>query len=161
LCQPGAESAARLFCARSGNPLSPGWRNEFHAGLQQAFSRYLVVSGEYIWKYTHNGHDFSVLDNTPITFPIEWDRSKIPGFAGRVSLPSIHGFTALMVFSSVAARFFTPQNGGAGAVPSVTAVDGGSAAFRDRPRPEVQSNHAPALSTLSAWSMVCFQLALR
>jgi TonB-dependent receptor-like protein len=48
-------------------PLSPGWRNEFHAGLQQAFGKYLVFSGEYIWKYTHNGYDFSILGNTPIT----------------------------------------------------------------------------------------------
>ncbi len=74
--------------------------------------------GEYIWKYTHNAYDFSVLGATPITFPIEWDRSKIPGYAGRVSVPNFHGLSALMVFSSVAARFFTPQIGGAGAVPS-------------------------------------------
>ena len=102
------------------NPLSPGWRNEFHAGLQQAFGKYLVFSGEYIWKYTHNGYDFSVLGATPITFPVEWERSKIPGYAGRVSVPNLHGFSALMVFSSVAARFFTPQGGGAGAVPSAS-----------------------------------------
>ena len=74
--------------------------------------------GEYIWKYTHNAYDFSVLGSTPITFPIEWHNSKIPGFAGRVSVPNFHGFSALLVFSSVAARFFTPQIGGAGAVPS-------------------------------------------
>jgi len=102
-------------------PLSPGWRNEFHAGIQQALGKYVVVSGEYIWKYTHNGFDFSVLGNTPITFPVEWDRSKIPGFAGRVSVPNYHGFSALVVFSSVAARFFTPQIGGAGAIPSAPA----------------------------------------
>jgi len=102
------------------NPLSPGWRNEFHAGLQQAFGKYLVFSGEYIWKYTHNGYDFSVLGATPITFPVEWERSKIPGYAGRVSVPNLHGFSALMVFSSVAARFFTPQGGGAGAVPAAS-----------------------------------------
>jgi hypothetical protein len=102
------------------NPLSPGWRNEFHAGLQQAFGKYLVFSGEYIWKYTHNGYDFSVLGATPITFPVEWERSKIPGYAGRVSVPNLHGFSALMVFSSVAARFFSPQGGGAGAVPSAS-----------------------------------------
>ncbi|MGA8538465.1 MAG: TonB-dependent receptor [Terriglobales bacterium] len=101
-------------------PFSPGWRNEFHAGLQQAFGRYLVFSGEYIWKYTHNAYDFSVLGATPITFPIEWDRSKIPGYAGRVSVPNLHGFSGLVVFSSVAARFFTPQIGGAGAVPSAS-----------------------------------------
>ena len=54
----------------------------------------------------------------PSRFPIEWNNSKIPGYAGRVSVPNIHGLSALMVFSSVAARFFTPQIGGAGAVPA-------------------------------------------
>jgi hypothetical protein len=108
-----------LGCSFSGaTPLSPGWRNEFHAGIQQAFGKYVVFSGEYIWKYTHNDFDFSVLGNTPITFPIEWHNSKIPGFAGRISVPTFHGFSALVVFSSVAARFFTPQIGGAGETPS-------------------------------------------
>ena len=99
----------------SSGALSPGFRNEFHAGIEQAFGKYLVFSGEYITKYTHNGYDFSVLGNTPITFPIEWHNSKIPGYAGRVSVPNLHGFSALFVFSSVAARFFPPQIGGAGA----------------------------------------------
>jgi hypothetical protein len=120
-----------LGCFEAGQPtpLAPGWRNEFHAGLEQAFGKYLVFSGEYIWKYTHSAYDFSVLGNTPITFPIEWDRSKIPGYAGRVSVPNLHGFNALVVFSSVAARFFTPQIGGAGAVPS-TVLASGSTPFR-------------------------------
>jgi hypothetical protein len=104
--------------ATNPTPLTPGWRNEFHAGLEQAFGKYLVFSGEYIWKYTHNAYDFSILGATPITFPVAWDRSKIPGFAGRVSVPNFHGFSALMVFSSVAARYFTPQVSGAGATPS-------------------------------------------
>lgn len=102
-------------------PLSPGLRNEFHAGIEQAFGKYLVFSGEWITKYTHNGYDFSVLGNTPITFPIEWHNSKIPGYAGRLSVPEIHGFQALMVFSSVAARFFQPQVGGAGATVATAA----------------------------------------
>jgi hypothetical protein len=111
-----------LLCASTArNPLSPGFRNEFHAGLEQAFGKYLVFSGEWISKYTHNGYDFSVLGNTPITFPIEWHNSKIPGYAGRVSVPNLHGFSALMVFSSVAARFFQPQIGGAGATVSNSA----------------------------------------
>ncbi len=76
-----------------------------------------MFSGEYIWKYTHNAYDFSVLGATPITFPIEWQRSKIPGYAGRVSVPNLHGLSAFVVFSSVAARFFAPQVGGAGAAP--------------------------------------------
>jgi hypothetical protein len=91
-----------------------GYRNEFHAGLQQAFGKYLVVDGEYIWKYTHNAYDFSVLGNTPITFPIDWHNSKIPGWLLRASVPNFHGFTALVVMSSVAARYFPPQVGGLG-----------------------------------------------
>ncbi|HXZ10966.1 MAG TPA: TonB-dependent receptor [Candidatus Sulfotelmatobacter sp.] len=102
----------------SATSITPGYRNEFHAGLQQAFGKYFVIDGEYIWKYTHNAYDFSVLGNTPITFPIEWHNSKIPGFALRASVPNFHGLTAFVVMSSVAARFFTPQVGGAGAVPS-------------------------------------------
>jgi hypothetical protein len=112
-----------LLCSAPGlTPLSAGWRNEFHAGFQQAVGKYMVFSGEYIWKYTHHGFDFSVLGNTPITFPVEWDRSKIPGYAGRLSVPNIHGFSALVVFSSVAARFFTPQVAGAGATPGPVGV---------------------------------------
>ena len=98
-------------------PVQPGYRDEYHVGLQQAFGRYLVINGEYIWKYTDHGYDFSVLGNTPITFPIEWTKSKIPGFALRASVPDYHGFTALVVMSSVAARFFAPQISGAGANP--------------------------------------------
>ncbi len=99
-------------------PLSPGWRNEFHAGLQQAFGKYLVVDGEYIWKYTHKAYDFSVLGDTPITFPIEWSRSKIPGYAIRATVPNFHGFTGFVVMSHVAARFFEPQVSGIGATPT-------------------------------------------
>ncbi len=98
--------------------LVPGFRNEFHVGLQQAIGKFMVIDGEYIWKYTHSAYDFSVLGNTPITFPIEWHNSKIPGFALRVSVPVYHGFSALVVMSSVAARFFEPQSAGAGATPS-------------------------------------------
>jgi hypothetical protein len=107
-----------LVCSsNAATPFSPGWRNEFHAGLQQALGRYLVFSGEYVWKYTHNAYDFGVFGSTPLTFPIEWHNSKIPAFAGRVSVPNFHGFSALFVFSSVTSRFFNPQLGGAGAVP--------------------------------------------
>ena len=117
-CQSDVLNPLLLCSSNSLTPVTPGYRNEFHAGLQQAFGKYFVLDGEYIWKYTHNAYDFSVLGNTPITFPIEWDRSKIPGFAVRGSVPNFHGLTALVVMSSVAARFFTPQVAGAGANPT-------------------------------------------
>ena len=104
--------AALIPCVPANSPA--GFRNEFHAGLQQAFGKYLVIDAEYLWKYTHNAYDFSVLGNTPITFPIDWHNSKIPGYAIRASMPNFHGFTALVVMSSVAARYFPPQVGGLG-----------------------------------------------
>jgi hypothetical protein len=95
----------------------PGYRNEFHAGLTQAIGSHFVVSGDYIWKYTHNAFDFSVLGNTPITFPIDWHNSKIPGYAIRADLLNVHNLSAYVSMSSVAARFFNPQEAGAGATP--------------------------------------------
>jgi hypothetical protein len=104
-----------LACSDATGNLQPGFKNEFHAGLQQAFGRNFVISGDYIWKYTHNAFDFSVLGNTPITFPIDWHNSKIPGFALRADVPNFHNISAFVVMSSVAARFFPPQAAGAGA----------------------------------------------
>jgi hypothetical protein len=110
-CSPGVSTT-----------LQPGFRNEFHAGLQQAFGKNLVFSGDYIWKYTHNAFDFSVLGNTPITFPIDWHNSKIPGFDLRVDMPHLHGLSAFVVMSSVAARFYPPQIAGAGATVGQTGL---------------------------------------
>ncbi len=125
-CQDPAIAAFQSFVAGaqcvSQVPLSPGHRNEFHVGLEQAFGKYLVLDGEYIWKYTHKAFDFSVLGNTPITYPIEWNSSKIPGYAIRLSLPNYHGLTAFMVTSSVAARFFGPQISGIGSTPGAVSV---------------------------------------
>ncbi|MGA7886988.1 MAG: TonB-dependent receptor [Acidobacteriaceae bacterium] len=112
-----------LLCsAANSEPLTPGTRNEYHAGLQQVIGRHFVLSGEYIWEYTNNAYDFSVLGNTPITFPIQWKKSKIPGFAARANVTPIHGFSAYLVMSSVAARFFPPQIGGAGATVGQTGL---------------------------------------
>jgi len=107
------------------SPLTPGFRNEFHAGLQEAFGRHFVLSGEYIWKYTHNAYDFNVFGTSPITLPIEWYNSKIPGFAVRGSMPEYHGLTAFIVLSHVAARFFPPTVSGIAppAPPGVFRID--------------------------------------
>ena len=102
-----------------GTILQPGFRNEFHVGFQQAAGRHLILSGEYIWKYTHNAFDFSVLGNTPITFPIDWHSSKIPGYALHAEVPTYRGLSAFVVMSSVAARFIGPQVAGAGATGGV------------------------------------------
>ncbi len=68
---------------RSGNPLA-WFRNEFrYKSLSRRSEKYLVVGGEYIWKYTHNGYDWRSGQHDP--FPIEWHNSKIPGYAMRAA----------------------------------------------------------------------------
>ena len=139
----------------SNVPLSPGWRNEFHAGLEQAFGRYLVFDGEYIWKYTHKAYDFSVLGDSPITFPIEWDRSKIPGYAFRVSVPElarVHGLCGHVARGGAVLRAASQRHrrhaGRVGGVPH-------------RSRREFQPDHSPAIPALEERAVVRLQLALR
>ena len=103
-------------------PLLAGARDETHAGFEQHVGRHFNVSLDYIWKYTQNGGDFSVLGSTPITFPIAWHNSKITGVAGRVDLTHFRRLLAYMAFSSVAARFFPPQVAGAGATVGQTGL---------------------------------------
>jgi hypothetical protein len=98
--------------------IRPGWRNEFHAGVEQAFGKFLVIDAEYLWKYTHNAFDFGVVAASPIAFPIAWHNSKIPGYAVRVSVPNFRGFTGLVVLSGVAARYFPVQVGGVPFLPA-------------------------------------------
>jgi hypothetical protein len=105
-----------------GGPIQPGYRNEFHAGFEQAFGKHFVLDGEYLWKYTHNAYDFGVVGNTPLAFPIEWHNSKIPGFTLRARIPETHGFSAYVTMSHVSARFFLPQTAGLPIVPPATGV---------------------------------------
>jgi Carboxypeptidase regulatory-like domain/TonB-dependent Receptor Plug Domain len=95
--------------------VTPGYRNEFHAGFQQGFGKNFVLGADYLWKYTHSAFDFSILGNTPIFFPIDWHNSKTQGFVLHADLPNYHNFSAFVSMSSVAARFFPPQSAGAGA----------------------------------------------
>jgi hypothetical protein len=111
------------FCGQGNEgPIVPGFRNEFHAGIQQAFGKHLVVDAEYIWKYTHNGYDFGIIAASPIAYPIMWQRSKIPGYTVHVNVPNWHGFTAVVVMSGVAARFFLPQVAGIPVIAPAPAV---------------------------------------
>jgi len=115
-------------CANgNAGPIQPGWRNEFHAGIQQAFGKHLVIDGEYMWKYTHNAYDFGIIAATPIAYPIMWQRSKIPGWTVRANVPNWHGFTATVVMSGVSARFFLPQVAG---IPLIAPPSGPDAVFR-------------------------------
>jgi len=103
--------AANAFGARSV-PLQPGTRNQYNAGLEQAIGRWLVASADYFWKYTNNAYDFGVLFNTPIAFPIAWNKSKLDGVAVRIGTPTLRGFQWTTTMGHTRARYFPAETGG-------------------------------------------------
>jgi outer membrane receptor protein involved in Fe transport len=104
--------AQTIFGANASIPIAPGFRNQFNGGLQQKIGPFVMLDVDGFWKLTHNGYDFDVLFNTPITFPIAWHNSKIDGVTGRLSTTNIHGFQAYLTFGHTRARYFPPENGG-------------------------------------------------
>jgi hypothetical protein len=60
----------------------------------------------------------------------------------RASVPNFHGFTALVVMSSVAARYFSPQVGGLG----VTVGQSGSVFRIDHDEKYNQTTHLPRIA---------------
>ncbi len=92
--------------------IHPGIRNQYNVGFQQAIGRYILVDADYFWKFTRNAFDFSVLQNTTVTFPISWYKSNLDGVTGRVSTTNIHGFTTYWTFGHTRARYFPGQSGG-------------------------------------------------
>jgi hypothetical protein len=107
----GGGLAANVFGSQSA-PIQPGRRNQFNGGLQQSVGRWIVVDADYFWKYTHGAYDFSILFNTPITFPIAWHNSKLDGVTARVSTIDLHGFQAYMTLGHTRARYYPPETGG-------------------------------------------------
>ncbi len=80
--------------------------------MQQGFGKYLVLDASYFWKYTQGDYDFDVLFNTPLSFPIQWKKSKIDGVALRLTMPTIHGWSAYSAMGHTRSRFFGPETGG-------------------------------------------------
>jgi Carboxypeptidase regulatory-like domain len=93
-------------------PLVPGRRNQFNAGFEQAIGRHIVINAGYFWKYARDDFDFDTLFSSPITFPIQWRRSKIDGASVRVNMTDWHGLTAYSVLGHARSRFFGPEVGG-------------------------------------------------
>lgn len=108
----GSGGLAASGGAYGQHPLKPGKRNQFNVGFEQGISRYVVISADYFWKYTERDFDFDVLFNTPLTFPIQWAKSKIDGFDTRFTFTQQHGLEGYVVLGHTRARFFGPEVGG-------------------------------------------------
>jgi hypothetical protein len=103
---PASAFLMSAFSSQGQAPLNPGSRNQFNAGLQQAFSRFVQIEGDYFWKYTDNAYDFGVILNTPIAFPVAWQKSKLDGVSVRASSINLKGFQWYTTLGHSRARYF-------------------------------------------------------
>jgi hypothetical protein len=104
--------ATNIFGAFAARPIEAGRRNQYNLGVQQSLSRYLQLDADYFWKFTSNAFDFGTLFNTPLVFPISWQKSKIDGVSLRISTTPIHGVQAYTTMGHTRSRYFAPSNGG-------------------------------------------------
>jgi hypothetical protein len=104
--------ATNIFGAFGDQPIQPGRRKQFNAGLQQSLGRFFIIDGDYLWKYTNNAYDFDTLFSTPVTFPISWRKSKIDGVSLRFGTTNVHGLQAYTTMGHTRARYFGPEVGG-------------------------------------------------
>ncbi len=105
-------TAEAVLGANQSPAIRPGRRNQYNAGFEQGIGKYILINADYFWKYTTNAFDFSALQNSTITFPIAWNKSKLDGVSGRISSTDIHGFVAYWTVGHTRARYFPPQSGG-------------------------------------------------
>ncbi len=108
----GSGGLAQNVGAFGQHALTPATRNQYNTGFEQGFGKFLILDAEYFWKETKGDYDFDVLLNTPLTFPIQWRKSKIDGFDLRLTMPQTHGVSAYSVMGHARSRFFGPEVGG-------------------------------------------------
>ena len=118
--------------------------------------RHAVLSADYFWKYTDRDFDFDVLFNTPLTFPIQWRKSKIDGFDARLTFPHQYGFDGYVALGHTRARFFGPETGG---IIFNSPLEYGSVSHR--PRPGLRADHARAVSAEEDAALGGAHMALR
>lgn len=92
--------------------IAPARRNQFNVGIEQPIDGRFAITAEYFWKFTTGDYDFDTILNTPLTFPIQWRKSKIDGASVRLNFPAWHGVTAYSVIGHTRSRFFGPEVGG-------------------------------------------------
>src|SRR5439155_19541768 len=57
-------------------------------------------------------YDFGTLFDTPIHFPVQWEKSKIDGVAVRIGSTNLRGFQWQTTMGHTRARYFGPETGG-------------------------------------------------
>ncbi len=92
--------------------LKPGNRDQYNFGIQQGVGQHIVFDVDYFNKKTNNAYDFNAILNTPITFPISWQRSRIHGVSARINLTNWNGVSAFFTAGHTVAKFFPPETGG-------------------------------------------------
>lgn len=160
----GAGGLAQNVFGSQSTPIKPGRRNQYNIGLQQALGKWAVIDADYFWKYTNSAYDFSVLFNTPIAFPIAWQKSKLDGVGARISTVNLHGFQAYMTLGHTRSRYFPLKRAVLSRLEDSRTVCSGSITTKPTSRPSgfvisALTTRSGSIShgamTAGLWSAVC------
>jgi hypothetical protein len=93
-------------------PVEPSQGNYFEAGLSKAFAGNLRLDTNYYRRVVDNYADDDQIQNTTISFPINFKNSIIYGAEAKIELPNWRGFSGFASYSYMVGNVWLPVTGG-------------------------------------------------
>ena len=93
-------------------PVLPSQGNYYEAGISKAFGNYLRADVNYYLRNVNNYADDDQIENTTISFPIAFQKSKIYGAEAKITVPDWHGLSGFASYSYMVGNVWLPVTGG-------------------------------------------------
>jgi hypothetical protein len=93
-------------------PVLPSQGNYYEAGASKAFGDSLRVDVNYYLRNINNYADDDQIENTTISFPIAFRKSKIYGVEAKIEVPNWHKLSGFASYSYMVGNAWYPVSGG-------------------------------------------------
>src|SRR5665213_1296858 len=81
-------------------PLKPSRGNYYEAGLTQAIAKHLRLDANYFLRDVRNFQDDDLLENTGVSFPIQFARGRVRGIETKLQVPRWGLFSGFLSYSN-------------------------------------------------------------
>ena len=104
--------AAALNDASIYLPLRPSRGNYYEFGLAKGFGGHIRLDASYFLRDIHNFQDDDLLENTGVSFPIEFNRARIRGLEAKLTVPRWGRFSGFLSYANTRGIAEFPIAGG-------------------------------------------------
>jgi outer membrane receptor for Fe3+-dicitrate len=104
--------AAALNNASIYLPLRPSRGNYYEFGLSKGFAGHIRLDASYFLRDIHNFQDDDLLENTGVSFPIEFNRARIRGVEAKLTVPRWGRFSGFLSYANTRGIAEFPIAGG-------------------------------------------------